>query len=130
MPGIVIPVQLSKLESLRQEGATIKIGRARGGHVTTESVQKLNRVIGRTEDRGDSGCDNGNPRQRPQQEKQRQEVPKKKRKNLDALSQSTPKRLVLQRALQFGILQLACVLPEERSCLACLLVEYQRNKGR
>jgi len=89
---MAIQVQLSKLyESLRQEGATIKIGRGRGGHITTESVQKLNKVIGRTEERGDSGCDNGNPGQRPQQEKQKQEIPKRKKKILDSLSQSNIK---------------------------------------
>jgi len=139
MPGIAIQVQLSKLyESLRQEGATIKIGRGRGGHITTESVQKLNRVIGRTEERGDSGCDNGNPGQRPQQEKQKQEIPKRKKKKnpRSAPPEQHQACLILQRALQFGILQLAFVLPEESSsqlgvglsCLACLLVEYRRNE--
>jgi len=90
-------------------GATIKIGRGRGGHITTESVQK-----------------------------QKQEIPKKEKKSSIRSARAHQARLILQRALQLGILQLAFVLPEESSsqfgvalsCLACLLVEFQRNERR
>ena len=118
-----------------QRGKDDEIRKRKDGQFTTESIQKLNGGIGRTEKRGDSGWIQR--RRGETGDNKNEEIPKK-RNIFSPRSRSTrahqARLLVLQRALQFGVLQFTFVLPEESSSelgvgisrLACLLVEGQR----